>query len=235
MGFYPKHFRNYLFGDHREYDPEYWNAYYGGRPYHGSYHGPTEAFHGEANLDDQGVVTLGLRVPTLGYFPAPRKLTLSTEVLDKNQQTLSSSAESTVHPASFYLGVERQDRLLREKVLHEWGAIPVNADGQLRQEPVEVKMRLKRKVWETVKVKLAGGGVSHRNESRTELVEERDLIIDGEQNRFSLQFPSSGTFILTLTAKDEEGRLVKTADAIRCLWARPTTHGGVSMESRSIC
>ena len=46
-------------------------------------------------------------------FPSAREVVISTEVTDANNQTLTSTATTTVHPASVYVGISRNDSLIR--------------------------------------------------------------------------------------------------------------------------
>jgi uncharacterized protein YfaS (alpha-2-macroglobulin family) len=208
QGFYPETFRDFLFADHREFDGGYWSYYYG-LDYYYSPQRATSYLNGEIKLDAVGTAKLDIEVPEEKEFPSPRRVFITSEVTDANQQTLSVQAQTMLHPADFYLGIGRPPEVVRTGDKLSLPVIAVTPDGKKVPQPVEVSLVIQKKVWNTIEVKQAGGGMVKRNEeSMVEI--SRSSITVAEGARADLSFAETGEYHVTIEAKDSADRLART-------------------------
>lgn len=214
-GFYPAQFRDFLFCDHRNYDAYYWSHYFG----YGSesWRRTFATKNGTSTLDQDGFGTLEFDLEAID-FPTPRNVTVTSEVRDQRNQTLSGSASTTVHSSDYYIGISRLDKLVRVGDQIELKAVAVGADGQnLTGEPVAVSLKVEREVHEQIKTKTESGTIAVRNETRIETVlENQPFSIDPTQaasggTAIPFKPEHAGKYILTLNGSDSHGRPIRTA------------------------
>lgn len=212
-GFYPDRYRDFLFCDHRVYDPHYWSTYFG----YGddSYNRTYESESGEGSLNEDGLARLEFDLEEI-EFPTPRIITVSSEVIDDRNQTIAHSTKTTVHSSDVYLGVSRKDELARVDSAINLRTVAVTAQGKPSEHSLETTVRIEREVHEQIKTKTDKGTIAVRNEKRLELVEERTFTIETAQNEgrgtpFSFTPRKSGKHILTFSAKDSAGKEIRTA------------------------
>lgn len=210
-GFYPPNHRDFLFGDHRGYDPDYWNRYFGYRDDRGSSL-DREGVHtenGEGQLDESGKLAMSFELPEL-KFPTPRRTSVQAEVTDANSQTLSTTAATTIHSSDFYLGLLRQDQISRVDEEIPFQIVAVTQTGELHTEPVAATLTIEREIHKRTKSKAPNGRVVVKNEPSLVPVRSRELTLS--EGKLDLPFTptDSGKHFFTLTARDASGRLVKT-------------------------
>ena len=214
-GFYPARFRDYLFCDHRSYDAYYWSHYFGYGE--GSYRRSFGTRNGTTTLDQDGFANLTFDLAEID-FPSPRTVSVTSEIRDQRNQTLSAKASTTVHSSDYYVGLSRLDKLVRvgdEIGLH---AVAVSADGKpLTGDPVEFTFRVEREIHEQIKTRTASGTIAVRNEKRIETVigNQPFRIHPGEAAGGGSALPfkpeHAGNYILTLSGSDRRGRPIRTA------------------------
>ena len=212
-GFYPERFRDFLFCDHRSYDPYYWSHYFGYGE--SSYRRSFGTKDGKANLSEEGEALLTFDLEEI-EFPSPRTVSVTSEVRDLRNQTLSVEASTTVHSSDYYVGVSRLDKLVRVGDAVNLRAIIVDSEGNLiTGDPVELVLQVDREVHEQVKTRTASGTIAVRNERRIETVikDQPFHVIPGEQVGTILPFKPklAGRYILTLSGTDPGGRPLRTA------------------------
>ena len=214
-GFYPPNFRDYLFCDHRSYDAYYWSHYFG----YGteSYRRSLGTSNGSATLDNDGFAAIDFNLEEIP-FPSPRTVTVTSEIRDQRNQTLSTEAATTVHSSDFYVGISRLDKLVRVGDEIALRAVAVQSDGSaLTGEPVGISVKIEREVHEQVKTKTESGTIAVRNEKRIETVTEAlPFSIDPAQTAGGgtpLPFKPrhAGKYILTFSGSDSQDRPVRTA------------------------
>ncbi|MDP7495945.1 MAG: MG2 domain-containing protein, partial [Roseibacillus sp.] len=214
-GFYPTQFRDYLFCDHRSYDAYYWSHYFGYGE--GSYRRSFGTRNGTANLDQDGFASLTFDLAEID-FPSPRTVSVTSEIRDQRNQTLSADANTTVHSSDYYVGLSRLDKLVR--VGDETGlrAVAVSADGKpLTGDPVEFTLRIEREIHEQIKTRTASGTIAVRNEKRIEtIIENQPFRINpaeaaGGGSILPFKPEHAGKYILTLSGSDPKGRPIRTA------------------------
>ncbi len=176
----------------------------------------TLTLRGQEKLSATGTLSIrpNLPEPTGG----PGRGTLTVEVTDANQQTVTESCSFARDAADFYLGLERPDQDVlghTEEIIAR--AVAVRPDGEPLLEPVAVKAELVRLRHETVRVQGAGNAVAFRTETSEEIVATADgrtlpparvndgwQLPAGESARFK---PGrAGEYFLRLTASDTKGR-----------------------------
>ncbi|MFP6878013.1 MAG: MG2 domain-containing protein [Roseibacillus sp.] len=212
-GFYPADFRDFLFCDHRTYDPYYWSYYFG---YGESTRRRTyQSKNGTAALDQDGFASIEFALEEI-EFPSPRTVTVTSEIRDQRNQTLSADAATTIHSSNVYLGVSRVDRLVRVGADFQVKAIAITSNGEPATEPLTVSLKIEREINEQIKTKTASGTIAVRNERRLEIVEERSLTIEAAHNRnggLAVPFEPehSGKHILTFSGTDSAGKEFRTS------------------------
>ncbi len=209
-GFYPPNHRDFLFGDHRGYDPDYWNHYFGYTDDDG--YTDREGSHrenGETELDDSGKLVMDFELPEL-KFPTPRRTSVQSEVMDANSQTLSSRASTTIHSSDFYLGLLRQDQITRIGQEIPFQIVAVNQKGKLHAIPVSATLTVEREINKQTKSKAPNGRVVVKNEASLAPVFSRELTL--AEGKLNLPFTptESGKHFFTLTSQDASGRALKT-------------------------
>jgi uncharacterized protein YfaS (alpha-2-macroglobulin family) len=171
---------------------------------------------GQEKLSAAGTLSIRPNLPE----PAggPSRGTLTVEVTDANQQTVTESCSFARDAADFYLGLERPDQDVlghTEEIIAR--AVAVRPDGEPLLEPVAVKAEWVRLRHETVRVQGAGNAISFRTETSEEIVataDGRTLVPErltdgwrlpaGESARFK---PGrAGEYVLRLTSSDAKGR-----------------------------
>ena len=212
---YPGRFRDYLFGNHRRDDSAYWYHYFGYRWDDDSdSQGQTSQVQGEAVLSADGKATLTVAIPQ-AEFPTAREVTLSAEVTDANHQTLTSTASTTVHPASVYIGVSRNDRLIRAGEVVPLKLVATDTEGEPFKGAVKVTATLTREINSTVKTRNDAGDTTTRNDVTEETVSTSEITIEptasaGQGTDFTVTPKSTGRHHLTLRGTDPEGRAFAT-------------------------
>ncbi|MBX3740418.1 MAG: hypothetical protein KF712_05465 [Akkermansiaceae bacterium] len=213
---YPERFRDFLFGNHRSQDWGYWYHYFGYRSRYddddgnsGADSGPS-TIQGEVTLSPEGKATITVDIPQ-AEFPTSREVKISTEVTDANNQTLNASATTTVHPASVYVGISRNDRLIRANENVAFRLVAIDPEGNPFPEPVKVTATLSREVNSAVRSQNANGDTVTRNDVREENVLVSEVTIDPaasakEGQEFAVTPKDNGKYFLTLRGKDKDGR-----------------------------
>ncbi|MFK5921372.1 MAG: alpha-2-macroglobulin family protein [Verrucomicrobiota bacterium] len=169
------------------------------------------------DLTPQGNGNIQLTLPGNNEQPLPLHLYLNTEITDINQQTVAASTSFTVHSSDFYLGMSFPENTLRSHQPFLLSLASIGQDGKPYSPTVKADLKIERLVWNTVKVRGAGGTISHRNQSHTVPVLEQKLTIQmtehPETGMFlpsstELQLDQAGDYIFTLTTEDASHRPV---------------------------
>ncbi len=211
---YPERFRDFQFGDHRTDDWAYWYHYFGYNPNDSQSSRRNTLALGKAILTPTGKATLKLEIP-LPHFPITRKLTLSSEVTDANNQTLTTSSNTTIHPASIYIGVSRNDSLVLAGKPLALRLVATDTEGEPFKGAVKVTATLTREVNTTVKSTTDSGATTTRNDVSEETVSTSEITIDPAASAaqgiaLTLSPTATGRHFLTLRGTDPEGRLFST-------------------------
>jgi uncharacterized protein YfaS (alpha-2-macroglobulin family) len=212
---YPERFRDYLFGNHRIDDWTYWYHYFGYRSDdEESSDSAASQIQGETLLSADGKATLTVAIPQ-AEFPTTREVVISSEVTDANNQTLTSTAETTVHPASVYIGVSRNDKLVRAGEALPLKLVATDTNGEPFPGAVKVTATLTREVNSSVKSRTDSGATTTRNDVTVETVVTSELLLDpaasaGHGTPFIVTPKSNGRHFLTVRGTDPDGRAFAT-------------------------
>ena len=211
---YPERFRDFLFGNHRTDDWTYWYHYFGYRPDDEEHAAQVSQIQGETHLSAQGKVTLTTEIPQ-AEFPTAREVTISSEVTDANNQTLTSTTTATVHPASVYIGISRNDSLIRAGDTVSLKIVATDTTGEPFKSTVKVTATLTREVNTAVKSRTDTGATTTRNDVTEETVMTSELTLDpaasaAQGTLLDLTPKSNGKHFLTLRGTDPEGRAFAT-------------------------
>ncbi|MEX2580166.1 MAG: alpha-2-macroglobulin family protein [Verrucomicrobiales bacterium] len=175
--------------------------------------------HGTEPLSSKGRATVEFDLPDQGAAPAPRRVTVRAQVTDANQQTITNSAEFTVHSSDFYLGLRKPDGVHRAGDTATFSLAAVTSDGTAHTEPVETTLLVEKEIWNTVKVMGANGRMTHRNERSLRTVSEVTTTLETRVDSdtgltrampHDIAFEEAGDFLVTATARDDRGRPVVT-------------------------
>ncbi len=212
---YPERFRDFLFGNHRTDDWSYWYHYFGYRSDEGEdSSNAASQIQGEALLSADGKTSLSVAIPQ-AEFPTAREVTISSEVTDANNQTLTSNAATTVHPASVYIGVSRNDKLVRVGESVPMRIVATDTNGGPFPGAVKVTATLTREVNAAVKSRTDSGATTTRNDVTEETVVTSELTLDpaasaGQGTPFTVTPKSNGKHFLTVRGTDPEGHAFAT-------------------------
>ena len=213
---YPERFRDFLFGNHRYYDRGYWYHYFGYQDNENDNStNHTTQLQGETQLSADGTATLSIEIPQAD-FPTPQEVEISSEVTDANHQTLTSSASTTVHPASVIVGISRIDRLIRAGEAVPLKIVAIDPDEQPFKQPLKLTATLTREVNNAVKSQTPAGETTTRNDVTEETVTTTEITLDPAASTrdgqpFIITPKSNGLHFLTLRGTDPKGRPFATA------------------------
>ena len=189
----------------------------------------TPEFHedGTLEVDASGRVIVESRIPFNESAPQPRETLLRCEVTDVNQQTVSATDRGILHSSAFYLGLAELPEVVREGDSLPLRLVAVNADGTLRNEPVETQVRLSRVEWQTNRIARAGGAEHYESSHTLSLCAQFPLptetpvrtpqgwrIAPGAAGAMAPVVATPGHYLIEATTKDEDGRAVRTARSI---------------------
>ncbi len=214
QNFYPERYRDFLFGDHRTPDFNYWYHYFGYRwdDDHGNRNSDSQS--AELELNEEGTTRVTANIPE-DEFPMARDVTIQTEVTDANNQTLTKTTKATVHPASVYVGVKRLDRLVRVGDKLPLEIIAVTPDGKTFDGTLDLTAKLSREINEQVRVQNENGGSAVRNEPRKEDLSSTPLnIAENGSTEFLFAPTNSGLHTLEIRGTDSAGHPFATAMTI---------------------
>jgi len=211
---YPERFRDYQFGNHRTDDWSYWFHYFGYRWDDAGSNTQTTRVQGETTLSADGKATVAIDIPQAD-FPTAREVTFSSQVTDANNQTLTATATTTVHPASVYVGVSRNDRLVRAGEILPLKLVATDTAGEPFKGAIKVTATLTREINSTVKTRNDSGDTTTRNDVTEEPVSTTEITIDpaasaGQGTDLNITPAATGRHFLTLSGTDPEGRAFAT-------------------------
>ncbi len=143
--------------------------------------------------------------------------TLTVEVTDQNQQTVSETRDFTQDTSVFHLGVRRGLEVIAKGAEFPVAAIAVQEDGKPLPGPVSVEAELVRIEYETVRVQGAGKAVSFEHAVHETVVAHAggrtvEPVRDGETWKAAagetMRFKPGveGEYRVRLTARDAAGR-----------------------------
>ncbi len=191
---------------------------------------------GTAKLNAQGQALLEAKLPASFGVPGPKRVTLSAEVTDINQQTIAGEWQRTEHSSAFYLGVRLPVNAAKVGSAVPLSLVAVHQGGQRWAAAVPTQVHIDRLAWNAVRVQTAGGGTEVRNEVSIIPAGDETLTVSpvlGEEEAWTFHPREVGTHHLTFTAADAAGRPVRTVvsiDVYGADWSAWERESGVKME-----
>jgi alpha-2-macroglobulin len=196
----------------------------------------------KVHLSEIGEARIDFTLPESETGPAPMQVRVNAEITDINQQTVAQSTSFTVDSSDYYLGVRTPEGIVRAGEEAAFSLAAVSSDGEVLQAPVEALMKVERRIYNTVKVKGAGGRITTRTE--TELIgaveqpvkfETRLHPETGVPVAASIPFTlaEAGDYEVTFLSKDADGRDVRTRTLLRVAGADEpawTWHDGIRID-----
>ncbi len=217
--FYPKNYAEYRFGDHRETDSGYWQAYYG-YSYGSSLSTAWQSLQGKLNAEGKAAVEFELKNAD---FPQVRHLHLIGSVTNGNEQTLSSSSKAVWYPAEVFVGVKSASSICRQGTPLDLRLIALTPQGlPFDGYGLGVDVKVTRTAFRPLRYE-SDSGTTVRNDKQTSTVLEENITICPEDsvNRVTggklLNIPTAqdGIYEVTLSGKDAAGREFRTAVTYR--------------------
>ncbi|MCF6310982.1 MAG: MG2 domain-containing protein [Verrucomicrobiales bacterium] len=194
---YNENFEDFTFGDHS------------------SDASPNLSFSDQLDLSEKGKGLIQLPLPI--NIKRPLRLRLNTEITDINQQTITTSDLLYLHSSDFYLGMQFPSERLISDQAFTLNLTSLAQDGSPYTQPISAKLKVERIIWNTVKVRGAGGTISHRNQKQIVPVLEEDLKVTISQHpqtgtplpaTTQLKLEQAGDYLFTLSSTDTQGRPV---------------------------
>ena len=182
----------------------------------------------EMELGETGNGLIEFTLPEEKENPAPMRVGISAEITDVNQQTIVENTSFLVESSDFYLGVRMPEGLTRVGEEMTFGLVAANSGGEVVEVPVDAELKIDRLIHHTVKVKGAGGRMTHRTDTERKEVLTKPVSIETRVEpatglpipmTTSLRLDEAGDYDVSLTARDEKGRLVLSKHRLRIVGA----------------
>lgn len=164
-------------------------------------------------------------IPANSSSPFPRDITVTAEVTDLNQQTITATRTVRSDSSEFYLGLGKTQQRPKAGETFLARVIAVDRHGKPLTNRIDADIRLRRINWHSVRVKGSGNTISYRNEWRGEDLISTNLATlplarlgtkwepVGKGLRLP-PFPAAGLYILEAETQDSAGNKVFSAMAL---------------------
>jgi hypothetical protein len=155
-------------------------------------------------LDDDGryATTVDLDLPRMR---GPEEVTFETEVEDLTHQTVAQRTAVRVHPAAFYLGIERS----ASRFLAVGAPVPAKVaafePSGVRVPGVAVKVELVKRTWTSVVEDQPAAVPRRRSSVVDEVAGACDVTTTAQAASCALRVGAAGYYILRARAKDRRG------------------------------
>lgn len=210
--FYPDNFKDYKFGDHREYDSGYWKYYYGFDSSYDSSSSREHTLKNEGKLDAKGKGESQFTLPVLAY---PRTLFVNIDscVTDSNEQELKSSVRTRMHPAHVYVGIRENSQVEKEGAFLNVGLVAVQPDGKAYDKPLPVKISVKCRQYTPIRYTDSNQSTVKNSADVIEVCSMEETILptdtqQAEQGGKKINIPTKGAgeYTVDIEGKDEAGQ-----------------------------
>lgn len=206
--FYPEKYRDYSFGDHSDYDSGYWASYYSG--YAGENHKSYSNVEGK--LDEQGKANARLPISRQDY-PQRQILTVTTSVVNGNEQEISESSRRIWHPAEVYVGIRRGSYVKIAGGTFDLGLIAVDTEGKPYEEDVRARVKIVRKTFEAYRYGSKRKTTVENNENE-QVIYEGEVLISPQDSEASekggktvqIKTQGQGVYLIEVRGEDKNGR-----------------------------
>jgi len=152
-----------------------------------------------ATLDARGQLTLDLA--TLPSDGVPYRYTFESDVEDVSRQHIAGNASFVVHPAPWYVGLQRPSLFVDQKTGLNTGVVAVSADG-VPVPGVKVDVALIEVQWNSVR-RAEGNGFYTWDSERKEIERGRFTVTTtSDPVPLAIPLPTGGSFLVRATAQD---------------------------------
>lgn len=212
--FYPAGYRDYRFGDYRDDDDGYWDAYYG----YSRGSSSSDMRQQSAVLDAGGKNAVEFSLAGQP-FPRVRKLTLTASVTNGNEQLIKASRSAVWNPSSVFVGVRNASSICRQGTPLDLRVIAVGLDGKpYAGGDLPLSLAVTRTAFQPTRYD-GDRTTTVRNEQLTSTVEEKTLTLSPADSAdvqaggkpVSIPTEQDGIYEVTLSGRDAEGREFRTA------------------------
>ena len=171
---------------------------------------------------DSGTTTAGgeftIPVETARTVGRPFTYVFEAEVEDVSRQRIAGRAARLVHPAPWYVGVKRVPYFADQKTGVQTALIAVTPDGVVTPG-VQITVALKQIQWNSIRRAEGGGFYTWETERRVIDVGSWTVTTGTDPAPLTVPLPSGGSFMLTATARDQDGRSTVTTTSFYALGA----------------
>lgn len=212
--FYPAGYRDYRFGDYRNDDRGYWEAYYG---YSGG--GSFSQMKQQSSvLDGEGTNTVEFSLSGQS-FPRVRRLSLQASVVNGNGQLIKASRSAVWNPASVFVGVKSSSSICRQGTPLDLRLIALGLDGKpYAGRDLDLNMTVTRTAFRPTRYE-SGDSTTVRNDEARSTVLEKALTLSPADSAdvrtggkaVSIPTPQDGVYEVAFSGRDAEGREFRTA------------------------
>lgn len=212
--FYPDGYRDYRFGDYRDEDGGYWEAYYG----YSSRGASSDMKQQSAVLDGKGANTVEFSLDGQS-FPRVRRLSLQASVVNGNEQLIKASRSAVWNPASVFVGVKNSSSICRQGTPLDLRLIALGLDGKpYAGNDLDVNMTVTRTAFRPVRYE-SDDSTTVRNDEVKSTVLEKVLTVTPADSvdirtggkAVSIPTAQDGIYEVAFSGRDADGREFRTA------------------------
>ena len=212
--FYPAGYKDYRFGDYRDDDGGYWEAYYGYSSSRSSSHMKQQS----SVLDGEGRNTVEFSLDGQS-FPRVRRLSLQASVVNGNEQLVKVSRGAVWNPASVFVGVKNSSSICRQGTPLDLRLIALGLDGKpYAGSGLDLNMTVTRTAFRPARYE-SGDATTVRNDEVRSTVLEKALTLapadsaDVRTGGKAVSVPTAqdGIYEVAFSGRDAEGREFRTA------------------------
>mgnify|MGYP002630495692 CR=1 FL=1 len=167
----------------------------------------------ETRLSAAGTVELDLDMVASDEIDGPQELVIEAEVTDVNRQVVSGRSTLRVHPGAYYVGLKAPGYMTESGKTLGIGVAAVTPDGK----PVvgrSVTLELQKRVWQSVRKKVAGGGYSWISERSDTTVDTCAVKTRKDVVNCDFKIAKAGYYTLRGMSTDAAGRKVETSTSM---------------------
>lgn len=212
--FYPAGYRDYRFGDYRDDDGGYWEAYYGYSS------GGSSSFMKQqsAVLDGEGRNTVEFSLDGQS-FPRVRRLSLQASVVNGNEQLVKASRSVVWNPASVFVGVRNISSICRQGTPLDLRLIALGLDGKpYAGNDLDLNMTVTRTAFQPTRYEGDEATTVRNDEVRSTVLEKAVTLTPADSSDIrtggkavSIPTARDGIYEVTFSGRDAEGREFRTA------------------------
>lgn len=161
----------------------------------------------DAELDATGA--LEVSAPTTRAVDVAYRYTLEGDVEDVSRQHIANRTSVVIHPAPWYIGVQRPAYFTEAGAVTSTDIVAVGLDGNA-VAGVPVTVELTRVQWNSVRRSEGGGFYSWDTEEIRTAAGTWEVVSAADPVTLDVAVPEGGSYLLSATATDADGRTTRT-------------------------